>query len=368
MAILDVWLLLLLALPIVALFAGTYAPATGASGWRDVVRRSLRVYLLAVAPLLFLLMFDTADELDCCNSAAFFSPSHRKSVYAIVALTWLAYAASARRKQSAPPLLELLINITLVGGILLTIAVFVHATSFGHESATQEVNWLIATLGCAPIIVLLYLRLWENTSRNARAPVALEAKGWAKVAWRIVRAPLAAQVPLLMVLLAPFLALLSALLLLFGQQPDSLVRAFTDTHHYGLSALRQQCLDVQCRGHYLCTIAVMGHPKRVKPLGYGHRGGRAILCNRQLLVANAFEQLLQEKLPRFHARVRRSYDKVGGLLQRHYRHFANPWVCDVVYWSMKPLELAFVVILYLCVREPERHISRQYDFQPFVEK
>jgi hypothetical protein len=51
--------------------------------------------------------------------------------------------------------------------------------------------------------------------------------------------------------------------------------------------------------HYLCTIAAQGSPRLVKPLRWGVRGGDPIIVNRQLSVANAFEDLLHERWPRY---------------------------------------------------------------------
>ena len=150
-------------------------------------------------------------------------------------------------------------------------------------------------------------------------------------------------------------------MLVCGQRPDSLLRAFTDTYHNGLSQLEKDCQGVQCGGvHFLCSVAAKGHAPLVRPLRFGVRGGKKILCNRQLLVSNAFEEWLQEHVPALHRPVRRHYNRVGALIHRYYGVFDKKWVADGVYILMKPLEWAFVLFLYCFDRQPENRIARQY--------
>ena len=92
----------------------------------------------------------------------------------------------------------------------------------------------------------------------------------------------------------------------------------------------------------------------------GERGGRPKKCNRQLLVSSAFEELLQQRLPGLHRRVRGFYDKIGARIHRHYWVFDHAWVSDTIYVLMKPLEWGFVAALYLCDRRPEDRIAQQY--------
>ena len=55
--------------------------------------------------------------------------------------------------------------------------------------------------------------------------------------------------------------------------------------------------------------------------------------------------------------VRGVYDRYGYPLSRHIN---SAWSADVVYLLMKPLERAFVLILYLLEERPEDRICRQY--------
>ena len=71
------------------------------------------------------------------------------------------------------------------------------------------------------------------------------------------------------------------------------------------------------------------------PLRMGVRHGHRIVANRQLLVANAFEDLLAERMPGAHRRLRNFYDRYGYPIARHIR---SRWMADLVYFIMKPLE------------------------------
>lgn len=114
---------------------------------------------------------------------------------------------------------------------------------------------------------------------------------------------------------------------------------------------------VEYDAHYLCTVSLQGHRGLVKPIRYGIRRGSRIVVNRQLCVANAFEQLLEERIPRFHKAVRHFYDTYGYPISKW---ITNPWSADVVYLLMKPLEWIFVMFLYLFDEKPENRIASQY--------
>lgn len=92
----------------------------------------------------------------------------------------------------------------------------------------------------------------------------------------------------------PLLLILQFILVLFGQQPDSFIRVFLDTSSFKYSQIpAPPAIIVPGDGHYLCTVSVKGHKKIVKPIRAGIRHGNRIVVNRQLLVANAFENILE---------------------------------------------------------------------------
>ena len=159
-----------------------------------------------------------------------------------------------------------------------------------------------------------------------------------------------------LLLMAPLLGILLALLALFGQYPDRLVRAWTETADWGLSQ-KIPPQNAFYDEHYLCTVAAGGHRKIVRPMRYGERHGHRVVVNRQLCIANAFEDLLMERTPRMHRRLRRFYDTYGFPLSRLIRTKAQ---ADFVWLLMKPLEWAFLLVLYLCAADPENRIAVQY--------
>ncbi len=156
--------------------------------------------------------------------------------------------------------------------------------------------------------------------------------------------------------LLPILVILIMILCLFGQQPDSIILTFTKTSDWILSK-EVSPPPVEYDEHYLCTVSLRGHKRIVKPIRCGIRKGRKIIVNRQLCVANAFEQLIMEKTPRIHHAIRSFYDKYGYPLSRHIN---SAWSADLTYFIMKPLEWIFVVILYLFDTDPETRICKQY--------
>lgn len=95
----------------------------------------------------------------------------------------------------------------------------------------------------------------------------------------------------------------------------------------------------------------------VKPIRTGKRHGHRVIVNRQLCIANAFEQLLEERVPNVHRFVRALYDKIGYPISKHIH---SPYIADVVYFIMKPLEWLFLCTLYLFDAKPENRIAVQY--------
>lgn len=157
-------------------------------------------------------------------------------------------------------------------------------------------------------------------------------------------------------LMWPLLGILIGLLLLFGQKPDAIIKAFTETSDWSLSQ-RVAPQNIYYDEHYLCTVAAGGHEKIVKPRRLGVRHGHQVIVNRQLCIANAFEQVLEERTPRFHRRVRRFYDTYGFPVARLIR---SKFAADAVYFIMKPLEWIFLAVLYLTDANPENRIAIQY--------
>jgi hypothetical protein len=181
-----------------------------------------------------------------------------------------------------------------------------------------------------------------------------------QTAWKILNLKPIVKFPVILVLCLPILVLITAILLLAGQKPDSIVRAFTETYKHGFSEWDYKCANVECGGHYLCSVAANGHRSVVKPKRIGIRNGRYIICNRQLLISNAFEELIAENCPLLHKSIRKQYNKVGRFIHRYYGIFNNKLVSDFIYFIMKPLEWFFLITLYTFDRKPENRIAKQY--------
>ena len=167
----------------------------------------------------------------------------------------------------------------------------------------------------------------------------------------------AALWPLLaFVLMWPLFGIVVAILTLFGQQPDAVIKAWTETSDWKISQYTSP-QNIYYDEHYLCTVAAGGHEKVVKPKRLGVRHGHQVVVNRQLCVANAFEQILEERTPAFHRVVRKFYDRYGFPVARLIR---SRYAADAEYILMKPLEWLFLFVIYSTDTAPEDRIAIQY--------
>ncbi len=323
---------------------------SGKRGFNSFWNLILDVAAVVGMPLLYLSVLDFGMDNDCCDESATFSPEHRWSIYVLIGLAIAAYFYSVYKKNVGPPIVELLVHVLLLVGIALNIVLMFHLDIF------------IALFGNPSIILLFTLALLENHKKLLHATRNFKSENnffllWI---WKLLHATWWVKYPVLLGLAFPFMLVLAVVLFLFGHQPDAFILAFTDTYKHGLSELDHLCENVTCGGHYLCSVAANGHPVVVQPTRLGVRGGRRIICNRQLLVSNAFEELIEERAPKFHKVIRRHYNKVGDLVHRYYAVFNNKLVSDVVFVIMKPAEWFFVVMLYLFDTKPENRIAQQY--------
>jgi hypothetical protein len=304
-------------------------------------------------PVFYLSVLDFGMENDCCSDSATFSPEHRPSIYFMIVLCMSIYFYIRYRKEIAPPFLELVVNSLLLVGIILNIVIAIHL-----------VFPPLLLLGNLPIILLFILALAENQKALVQAYLPTLSQLYPDIAdqkaLEILFMDVAVKYPILLIICLPILVIISGFLMLFGQQPDAMIRAFTDTYKHGLSQLDHLCMNVHCGGHFLCSVAAKGSPALVKPQRLGLRRGNLIMCNRQLLVANAFEELIEQNYPRLHRLIRNNYNRVGNIVHRHYSIFNMKWVANMVYILMKPLEWCFLFALYCFDRKPEDRIAQQY--------
>ncbi|QDI93031.1 hypothetical protein EPH95_06260 [Salicibibacter halophilus] len=160
------------------------------------------------------------------------------------------------------------------------------------------------------------------------------------------------------VILFPVLVIIQLILVLFGQRPDSFIRVFLETSSFNYSNIPMpEPETLEDDGHYLCTVSAKGHKKLVKPIRAGSRRGLRITVNRQLMVANAFENIFEQYMPSFHKVIRNFYDRFGYPISRHIN---SKWTADITYLLMKPLEWLFLVVIYTVDKKPENRILMQY--------
>lgn len=331
--------------------------------------------MLVVYPAIAFAAAFEGDEIDCCTKegAATFAPDHLLSIIVLYVLALMALFYSRRRKQFGPPGIETLVSLGLVIGMFLTAFILYQYLGGGEN------DQVFGLVGCIPVILLFMLELvvshqaaWPDQPASEYdnlidVELIIGSEQGKEVLtndpnYKLLLSPIFVKVPILFLLALPVVTFIQACLLLFGQRLDSPILAFTQTYYKGFSQLGDYCANIPCEGgHYLCSVAAGGHPWVVRPLRKGIRHGREIICNRQLLVANAFEELVQEQLPAAHRIIRRNYDRLGDFIHKDYIPYQNPWLCDLIYLLMKPADWAFRIVLYLCCRDPEGRIARQYD-------
>jgi hypothetical protein len=323
---------------------------TGRRLYNKGITRLLEVAGMVGLPILYLWMLDE-NKNDCCSDSATFSPDHKLTIYILIAICIIVYFYSSFKNSIASPIIEVLTNSLLLFGFVFNIFIAVQV---------GQIFWLFGNI---PVGLLFIFQLIDNHKRflEFNQTTSLEHTNYfEKIAWKILTLSPFLKIPLLFILCLPILTIIASLLLLFGQKPDSIVRAFTDTYKHGFSQLDYLCDNVQCGGHFLCSVAANGHKKVVSPIRYGERNGNKIICNRQLLIANAFEELVQQKLPNAHKIIRHQYNKVGNAIHHHYHIFNNKFVSDCIYILMKPLEIFFLLTLYTFDKRPENRIAQQY--------
>lgn len=277
----------------------------------------------------------------------------------------LAFALSRRRPDRLPPAVEALTLSLMMVGVVLHAALGVQL-----GASFLVVGLAVFPLGLPVVAPWLTVALFAGELRErlqrrgeeerVTEPTPLPADVYRHVELAPEEAPppvmsrawMARAAALTPALLGAY-GVLSALL---GGRRGAAVAAFTDTCGHTFSRVAVTVVHNDC--HYLCTVAAQGHPWLVRPERMGVRNGNPIIVNRQLAVANAFEDLLHTRWPRFGAWCRRVYDRVGLPVSRYLR---RRWMADAVYVVMKPFEWCFyAALLALDPGDPEARIDRMY--------
>ncbi len=243
-----------------------------------------------------------------------------------------------------PPLLTVI-------GFAFLYAAFITLIILMIQIAKNDFTYYFMLIFPINILIIIAKLIREQILYRKNQPVKEELSGINKILLKSYSLPV-----LGFVALAIFIGFLLIILILFGQTPDELTKVWTNTAEWTFSQqIPPPRLDHT--GHYLCTVAATGHKKLVKPIRMGKRNGELIVVNRQLMIANAFEDLIKEKTPKFHRLVRNFYDKTGFPISKYINTKLRS---DIVYIIMKPLEWVFLVVLYLFDVNPENRIAVQY--------
>lgn len=270
-------------------------------------------------------------------------------LFAVLAIVGYVILRYCPRKKLPPLLMVLSMSAMYIGMGLCVLWCIQIWSSWTLLLTLLPINCLLIWLRTIRLVIQ------EEKQRLKEDPDRQKGKWLARIFSHVSSWPVLALVGML-----PLLGIFTVILVLFCQQPDNLIRAWTQTADWNLSQ-QTPPPNVMFDEHYLCTVAAGGHKKVVKPLRTGKRHGHQVLVNRQLCIANAFEQLLEEHIPRFHRAVRGLYDKTGYPIAKHIR---SPYLADGIYFFMKPLEWIFLLVLYLCDPEPENRIAVQYPHKP----
>lgn len=339
---------------------------------RSRARKAVDILVLFVLPAWGLLYshflgMPECEVSSCSADESVFRPFAEPEIYGLIALhalTVLAYFISRRRPAALRPFAEALVHATLLAGAITHAIVAVHVG-----------RWLPIGLVLAPVfipcaaplltVILYSLELRDRLRRRGReaatrAPYQVPDSPFRQGP---LQTPLAATERihsgflLRAMALAPGLLGLHAVVhALWLGRADGALRVFTRTCGHVLSQVPITVLPDDC--HYLCTVAARGHTWLVRPERMGRRGGVPIVVNRQLALANAFEDLLHERWPRFGRLARRIYDRLGLPVSRYIK---RRWLADLTYLAMKPAEWLFAIALLLLDRgDPERRIERMY--------
>lgn len=280
-------------------------------------------------------------------------------MFAIGYLVW-AFTSSQKR----PPLLTVLCFSAMYIGVIEAFCFTIHITGMNYTLENSVKNYcftgellytFLIPLNMLLILVRVILHSIQTHETDPDRSSKVESNAFLSACNRILNN--AKYWPLLALLfMIPLLGILTMILALFGQAPDAAIKAFSETANYTFST-KIPPQNVFYDEHYLCTVAAGGHRRVVKPIRMGRRHGHDVVVNRQLMVANAFEQILEEKTPTFHKHVRGFYDRYGFPIARLIK---SKYVADIIWFIMKPLEWFFLFVIYLVDEYPEDRIARQY--------
>ena len=253
--------------------------------------------------------------------------------------------------NKTPPLITSVAISTLYIGSIYSFVWTIHIISVN----LLDVMLLLLPINTVLISLRLIIRKTGEYMPNPRRMSKIESSPFLSKMQAIKMK--SAYIPIFgLILVIPVIGIMVVVLVLFGQAPDAAIKAFTETSDFLLST-KVSPQNLYQDEHYLCTVAAGGDRKLVKPIRRGLRHGHEVIVNRQLQVANAFEEELMIHTPKLHRKVRDFYDTYGLPVAKAIK---KNWIADLVYFIMKPLEYLFVIVLYAVEVHPEDRIAMQY--------
>lgn len=253
--------------------------------------------------------------------------------------------------NKTPPLITSVAISTLYIGSVYSVIWTIHIMSVN----LLDVMLLLLPVNTVLISLRLIIRKTGEYMPNPRRMSKIEGSPFLSKMQEIKMK--SAYIPIFgLILVIPVIGIMVVVLVLFGQAPDAAIKAFTETSDFLLST-KVSPQNLYQDEHYLCTVAAGGDRKLVKPIRRGLRHGHEVIVNRQLQVANAFEEELMIHTPKLHRKVRDFYDTYGFPVAKAIK---KNWIADLVYFLMKPLEYLFAIVLYAVEVHPEDRIAMQY--------
>lgn len=290
------------------------------------------------------------------NSYMSLSSEHILTIAILFAMGIMAYYILKYLSKSISPIIYVICCSSLILNIVFTGIYFIHTS--GKSDIMYGSGSIRYGFACLSLIYLAQLknsmdevRILENNQHKE-----FKSNTFSRIYMFFIKYE--TKPMFWIVIMFPVLIIIQLILVLFGQKPDSFIQVFFETSSYNYSkVIAPDPIVVPGDGHYLCTVSAEGHEKIVKPVRGGIRHGRRVIVNRQLMVANAFENVLEEYTPKIHKIIRYIYDKYGYPLSKHINTKLS---ADIVYILMKPLEWIFLIVLYSVDRNPENRINIQY--------
>ena len=291
------------------------------------------------------------------NISSFHEPLYHQNMLTIVVLAVIGIVCYMvlKSKKKLPPLSLAAVICGIYIGLILSVLWIVQLSKNSIFDADTDFYAVVLFMLYPVNYIILSIIAIKNAVQNSK-PYNGDNKLFMFLSRIISKASL--SLPWAFILLFPVLGIVISILSIFGQHPNSIITAFTSTSDWTFS--QQISPPPVTTGHYLCTVAATGHSKIVRPLRYGNRHGHRIVVNRQLMIANAFEELIAQRAPKAHSCIRKFYDEKGYPISKH---ITNQYRADAVYLLMKPLEWFFLITLYLFDICPEDRIAVQYPSQ-----